>query len=153
MVNGTRLPQIRSRKCRNRSRCRRCTCDRSPSRAVAPVSAVCEVFRTQPSAYPLGAEKPNVVPPCGSVAGTASAGEDRLRTAFGGEQSRKRRSRTKLRGRARPAAVTSARGAGSLRLSRRGCCRRENSPIGVRKARSPAVSRKIAGLHTEIGGK
>ena len=56
----------------------------SPYRAVAPVSAVCEVFRTQPSAYPLGAEKPDVAPPCGSVAETASAEEDRLRAVFGG---------------------------------------------------------------------
>jgi len=59
--------------------------------AVAPVSAVCEVFRTQPSAYPLGAEKPDVAPPCGSVAETASAEEDRLRAVFGGGMSRKRR--------------------------------------------------------------
>ena len=90
--------------------------------AVAPVSAVCEVFRTQPSAYPLGAEKPDVAPPCGSVAETASAEEDRLRAVFGGGMSRKRRgSRRKPRGRARPLAVTSAHSAGSLGLSGRGC--------------------------------
>ena len=52
--------------------------------AVAPVSALCAAFRTQPSAYPLGAEKPDVAPPCGSVAETASAEEDRLRAVFGG---------------------------------------------------------------------
>ena len=39
----------------------------SPSRTVAPVSAVCEVFRTQPSAYPLEDSKPDVAPTCGSV--------------------------------------------------------------------------------------
>ena len=39
----------------------------SPSHAVAPVSAVCEVFRTQPSAYPLEDSKPDVAPTCGSV--------------------------------------------------------------------------------------
>ena len=89
--------------------------------AVAPVSAVCEVFRTQPSAYPLGAEKPDVAPPCGSVAETASAEEDRLRAVFGGGMSRKRRGRRKPRGRARPLAVTSAHSAGSLGLSGRGC--------------------------------
>ena len=35
------------------------------SRAVAPVSAVCAAFRTQPSAYPPEATKPNVAPTCG----------------------------------------------------------------------------------------
>ena len=60
-------------------------------RAVAPVSAICAAFRTQPSAYPLGAEKPDVAPPCGSVAETARAEEDRLRAVFGGGMSRKRR--------------------------------------------------------------
>ena len=67
----------------------------SAFRAVAPVSAVCAAFRTQPSAYPLGAEKPDVAPPCGSVAETASAEEDRLRAVFGGGMSRKRRGRRK----------------------------------------------------------
>ena len=37
------------------------------SRAVAPVSAVCAAFRTQPSAYPPEATKPDVAPVCGSV--------------------------------------------------------------------------------------
>ena len=36
-------------------------------RAVAPVSAVCAAFRTQPSAYPPEAPKPDVAPTCGSV--------------------------------------------------------------------------------------
>ena len=39
----------------------------SPSRAVAPVSAVCAAFTTQPSAYPPEATKPDVAPVCGSV--------------------------------------------------------------------------------------
>ena len=34
--------------------------------AVAPVSAVCAAFRTQPGAYPPKAPKPDVAPPCGS---------------------------------------------------------------------------------------
>ena len=33
--------------------------------AVAPVSAVCAAFRTQPSAYPPEATKPDVAPVCG----------------------------------------------------------------------------------------
>ena len=37
------------------------------SRAVAPVSAVCAAFWTQPSAYPPEATKPDVAPVCGSV--------------------------------------------------------------------------------------
>ena len=49
------------------------------SRAVAPVSAVCAAFATQPSAYPPEASKPHVAPTCGSVTGTPSAEEDRLR--------------------------------------------------------------------------
>ena len=36
-------------------------------RAVAPVSAICAAFRTQPSAYPPEATKPDVTPVCGSV--------------------------------------------------------------------------------------
>ena len=93
----------------------------SAFRAVAPVSAVCAAFAAQPSTYPPEAPKPDVAPPCGSVAETASAEEDRLRAVFGGERSRKRRSRRKPRGRARTLADTSARSAGSLGLSDRGC--------------------------------
>ena len=89
--------------------------------AVAPVSAVCEVFRTQPSAYPLGAEKPDVAPTCGSVAEMASAEGNRLQAVFGGGRSRKPRGRRKPRCRARTLADTSARSAGSLGLSDRGC--------------------------------
>ena len=40
------------------------------SRAGAPVSAVCAAFRTQPSAYPPEATKPDVAPPCRSAAKT-----------------------------------------------------------------------------------
>ena len=83
-------------------------------RAVAPVSAVCAAFRTQPSAYPPEATKPDVAPVCGSFTGTAGTEGNRLQAACGGGTSRERRSRTKPRGRARPAAVTSARGAGSF---------------------------------------
>ena len=36
------------------------------SQPVAPVSAVCAAFRTQPSAYPPSTRKPDVAPPCGS---------------------------------------------------------------------------------------
>ena len=124
----------------------------SAFRAVAPVSAVYAAFRTQPSAYLPEVPKPDVAPVCGSFTGTAGTERNRLRAVFGGGRSRKRRGRTKPRCRARPATVTSARGAGSLGLSRRGCCEGKNSPDGVRKTKSPAVSRKTAGLRTEIGG-
>ena len=139
----------------------------SAFRAVAPVSAVCAAFRAQPSAYPPGVQKTDVAPPCGtkirpkpSAAGSVERGDaaDWTRpAACGGARdmelaSTKRRGRTKPRGRARPATVTSARGADSSGISQRGCCRHENSPDGVRKAKSPAVSRKTAGLRTEIGG-
>ena len=39
----------------------------SAFRTVAPVSAVCAAFRTQPSAYPPNTRKPDVAPTCGSV--------------------------------------------------------------------------------------
>ena len=136
-------------------------------RTVAPVLAVCAAFAVQPSAYPPEASKPDVAPPCGtkirpkpSTAGSVERGDAAELTrpaACGGARdmelaSTKRRGRTKPRCRARPAAVTSARGAGSFGISVRGCCGGKNSPVGVRKTKSPAVSRKTAGLRTEIGG-
>ena len=48
--------------------------------AVAPVSAVCAAFRTQPSAYPPEAPKPDVAPVCGSVANTKK--EIKMSTEF-----------------------------------------------------------------------
>ena len=62
----------------------------SAFRAVAPVSAVCAAFTTQPSAYPPRGTKPDVAPPCGSATKAASTEEDRLRAVFGGGRSRKR---------------------------------------------------------------
>ena len=56
----------------------------SPFRTVAPVSAVCAAFRTQPSAYPPNTRKPDVAPVCGSFTGTAGTEGNRLRAAFGG---------------------------------------------------------------------
>ncbi|CAH0538651.1 hypothetical protein [Oscillospiraceae bacterium] len=50
----------------------------SAFRAVAPVSAVCAAFRTQPSAYPPEAAKPDVAPPCGSIAEATNAEGNRL---------------------------------------------------------------------------
>ena len=84
------------------------------SRAVAPVSAVYAVFRVQPSAYPPSTRKPDVAPTCRSVAEMASAEEDRLRVAFGGERSRKRRGRRKGLALFCASPSTSARSAGSF---------------------------------------
>ena len=64
-------------------------------RAVAPVSAVCAAFRTQPSAYPPEATKPDVAPVCGSFTGTAGTEGNRLQAACGGGRSRNRRGRRK----------------------------------------------------------
>ena len=50
------------------------------SRAGAPVSAVCAAFRTQPSAYPPEATKPDVAPVCGSAANTKK--EIKMSTEF-----------------------------------------------------------------------
>ena len=62
---------------------------------VAPVSAVCAAFAAQPSVYPPEARRPDVAPPCGSVAEMANAEEERLRADFSRGRSRKRRSRRK----------------------------------------------------------
>ena len=57
MVNGTRLPQIRSRKCRNRSRCRRCSCDRQRvPRRRARVGGLCG-FPDTAERVPAGSHK------------------------------------------------------------------------------------------------
>ena len=71
---------------------------------------------------------------CASVrerCGNASAKEDRLRAVFGGGKSRKRQGRTKPRGRTRPAAVTSARSAGSFGDLRGRSKSSEKQPEGV----------------------
>ena len=68
---------------------------KTPVTPVAPVSAVCAAFAAQPSAYPPEATKPDVAPVCGSFTGTAGTEGNRLRAAFNGEQSRKRRGRRK----------------------------------------------------------
>ena len=87
----------------------------SAFRAVAPVSAVCAAFTTQPSAYPPRGTKPDVAPPCGSATKVASTEEDRLRAVFGGERSRKRRSRRKGLALFCASPSTSARSAGSFK--------------------------------------
>ena len=82
--------------------------------AVAPVSALCAAFTARPSAYPPGAGKPDVAPPCGNVAETVSAEEDRLRAVFGGGRSRKRQGRRKGLALFCASPSTSARSAGSF---------------------------------------
>ena len=52
----------------------------SPSRTVAPVSAVCAAFRVQASAYPPSTRKPDVAPVCGSAANTKK--EIKMSTEF-----------------------------------------------------------------------
>ncbi len=65
----------------------------------------------------------------------------------GEKAARKRReSRTKPRGRARPAAVTSARGAGSFGDLRGRSKSSENRSQGVADRKKPAVSRKTTGF-------
>ena len=59
--------------------------------AVAPVSAVCVAFRTQPSAYPPEATKPDVAPTCGSVRQSYSTEAGAPAGGFRRRRSRKRR--------------------------------------------------------------
>ena len=61
-------------------------------RAVAPVSAVCAAFRTQPSAYPPNTRKPDVAPTCGSVWQSYSTEAGAPAGGFRRRRSRKRRS-------------------------------------------------------------
>ena len=96
----------------------------------ARVGGLCR-FRRPAERVPTGNSKPDVAPTCGSGAGTARAEKGCLRADFGRGRSRKRRSRTKLRGRARPAAVTSARGAGSFGDLRGRSKHSEKQPEGV----------------------
>ena len=124
----------------------------SPFRAVAPVSAVCAAFRTQPSAYPPEVPKPDVAPTCGGCCGNSKRRRSKPAGSFRQKTEPQAASRRKPRCRARTLADTSARSAGSLGILRRGCCEGKNSPVGVRSAKSPAVSRKTAGSCTEIGG-
>ena len=83
-------------------------------RTFAPVSAVCAAFRTQPSAYPPEATKPDVAPVCGSFTGTAGTEGNRLQAACGGGRSRERRSRRKGLALFCASLSTSARSAGSF---------------------------------------
>ena len=57
----------------------------------ARVGGLCG-FRGTAERVPTGNPKPDVAPMCGSVAENANAEEERLRAAFGGGTSRKRRS-------------------------------------------------------------
>ena len=102
---------------------------------------------------PSSSRKPDVAPTCGSVAGMPSAEEERLRAGFSRGRSRKRRSRTKPRGRARPAAVTTARRAGSFGDLRGRSKSSEKQPQGVAVRKKPAVSRKTAGFQRNLRGE
>ena len=126
---------------------------KTPSQPVAPVSTVCAAFAAQPSAYSPSTRKPDVAPTCGIVAKAASAEEDRLRAVSGGGKSRKRQGRTKPRGRARPAAVTSARGAGSFGDLRGRSKSREKQLEGVAVRKKSVVSRKTAGFQRNLRGE
>ena len=101
------------------------------STSVSRVWRLCPIFRAQPSVYPPEARRPDVAPTCGSISEMANAEEERLRADFSRGRSRRRRSRTKPRGRAHPAAVTSARGAGSFGDLRGRSKHSEKQPEGV----------------------
>ena len=105
---------------------------------------LCPVFRAQPGACPPETQKPDAAPTCGRTRNSTEvqrSGFGRKRKCGGMDETcrlqqmrehaetgkierfwtPRRESRTKPRGRARPAAVTSARSAGSLGISGRGC--------------------------------
>ena len=86
----------------------------SAFRAVAPVSAVCAAFRTQPSAYPPEATKPDVAPTCGSVWQSYSTEAGAPAGGFRRRRSRKRRGRRKGLALFCASPSTSARSAGSF---------------------------------------
>ena len=124
-----------------------------PVRPREPRVAAVSDFPGTAGRVPTGSPKTGAAPPCGtkirpkpSAAGSVERGDAAEWTrpaACGGARdmelaSTKRRSRTKLRGRAHPAAVTSARGAGSFRALR------GRSKSSEKK---PAVSRKTTGFN------
>ena len=86
----------------------------SPFRAVAPVSAICAAFRTQPSAYPPEAPKPDVAPTCGSVRQSYSTEAGAPAGGFRRRKEPQAAKQDKAAGSCEPAAVTSARRAGSF---------------------------------------
>ena len=87
----------------------------SPFRAVAPVSAICAAFRTQPSAYPPEATKPDVAPMCGSFTGAADTEGNRLQAACGGGEKPQSARQEKSLALFCARASTSAHSAGSFR--------------------------------------
>ena len=86
----------------------------SAFRAVAPVSAVCAAFLTQPSEYPPEATKPDVAPTCGSVWQSYSTEAGAPAGGFRRRRSRKRRGRRKGLALFCASPSTSARSAGSF---------------------------------------
>ena len=86
----------------------------SAFRAVAPVSAVCAAFTTQPSAYPPRGAKPDVAPTCGSVWQSYSTEAGAPAGGFRRRRSRERRSRRKGLALFCASPSTSARSAGSF---------------------------------------
>ena len=90
-------------------------------RAVAPVSAVYAAFAAQSSAYPPETLKLDVAPVCGSVAETANEEGRHLWAAFGGGEAASGEAGESQGVVRAPLAVISARSAGSLGLSGRGC--------------------------------
>ena len=86
----------------------------------ARVGSLCG-FRSPAERVPAGSPKTGRCTAVRERCGNGNAEEGRLQAAFGRGRSRKRRSRTKPRGRAHPAAVTSARRAGSFGDLRRSC--------------------------------
>ena len=87
MVNGTRLPPIRSRKWRNRSRYRRCSCDRQPApRRRSRVGGLCR-FRSPAERVPIQQQKTRR---CANVREHCGHGKRRKRTAAGEFQQREK---------------------------------------------------------------
>ena len=105
----------------NRSRCRRCTCDRQPfPRRRARVGGLCG-FPDTAERVPAGSHKTGR---CAGVRELYGNGRHRRKPPAGGLRRREKpqaASRRKPRCRARTLADTSARSAGSLGLSDRGC--------------------------------
>ena len=133
---------------------------------MSRVSQLCPVFRTQPGAYPPETQKPDAAPTCGtkirpkpSAAGSVERGDAAEWTrpaACGGARDMElasTKSRTKPRGRVRPAAVTSARGAGSFGDLRGRSKSREKQLEGVAVRKKSVVSRKTAGFQRNLRGE
>ena len=153
MVNGTRLPQIRSRKCRNRSRCRRCSCDRQRvPRRRARVSGLCG-FRGTVERVPAKYQKTGR---CAAVRERCGNGKRRRRPPAGGFRRRNEPQaarQEKAKGSCAPLGSHVCPQCGQFGAFGQGLLREQKQPCWGRKRKLSRRFKKNSGVAHKIGGK